>query len=451
MFTCRSRLRVAGGLVPLRLKSHRSPESQRIRKGLLLTRRASLWACFVWAILPTCGYGFGMEESSPSPLGTCEAAPSSPKTVQDYKRMLSEGDEAQKLQAIQGLRVIGAEAVPVVVDALDDPSDVVRAEAIRALANLAPAHAELAVPKLLELAQKDGAFVDEEWPNWILAFKALGRFGKDALPILEKEWQGSTPEKRAVLCVALSELGPAAAPAVPKLVELIEKDEPVNRRQAVGALVAIGPAAAPAVPVLRKALYHDDFHTQYWACRALGAIGEPALPAVPDLVDRLKNGVASVKRNAAAALGKLGPKIGPEAVEALIAAVDDPVQPVREQAVLALGRLGPEVAPQAKDAIEKSHAKRPIFPASAAHWAIWRLSGPLEPLSKSVIKDVEEGIYREEATEILRLMGPDAQPILVALEKALESYSSGPEDAEKRENVAQTLRELGRLPAGENE
>lgn len=390
-----------------------------------------------------------MGESPPAPALTPEAIPASPKTVEDWKRVFDQGQEAQKLQAIKGLRAVGAEAVPVLVNALDDPSDVVRAEAIRALASLAPAHAELAVPKLLELAQKDGAFVDDEWPNWILAFKALGRFGKDALPVLEKEWEGSTPEKRAVLCVAFSELGPAAAPAVPKLVELIEKDEPVNRRQAVGALVAIGPAAAPAVPVLRKVLYHEDFHTQYWACRALGAIGEPALPAVPDLVDRLKNGVASVKRNAAAALGKLGPKIGPEAVAALITAVDDPLQPVREQAVLALGRLGPEVAPQAKEAIEKSHAKRPIFPASAAYWAIWRLSGPLEPLSKSVLKDVEEGIYREEATEILKLMGPDAQPIIEALEKALEGYSSAPEDAEKRENVAQTLQELGRHPAAE--
>jgi hypothetical protein len=399
---------------------------------------AAILALSLWGFADTTTVAGAEESPSPAPAG--QARPS----LEECRRILTEGDEASKLQAVAALESLGQDAVPVLLTALGDPRDTVRTRAIVAVGKLAPAHADVAVPKLLELAQKDGAQVDD-LPNWILAFQAIGKFGAQALPILDAEWTNASPEKKAVLCVAYSELGPAAAPAVPKLIELIQEDNVVNRRQAVGALMAIGPAAAPAVPVLRKALYHEDFHTQYWACRALGAIGEPALPAVPDLIDRLKNGAASVKRNAAAALGKIGPKIGPDAVQALTEAVDDVVQPVREQAVLALGRLGPDVAGPAREAIEKSHARRPIYPASAACWAIWRLGGPFEPLKNSLISDIRGGIYRDEATEILLTMGRDAEPViqeLEALARALGAKKLEPLEEEELANIQQTLAEL---------
>jgi HEAT repeat protein len=418
-----------------------------------LTRSSSfLWDARLWtpqlllaASLALCFWGFGYATPARAE-GAASSAPTGLATLslEDCKRVLAEGDEASRLKAVSALESMGQEAVPVLLTALDDSHDAVRARAIVAIGKLAPAHAEVAVSKLLELAQKDGAQVDE-WPNWILAFKAIGKFGETALPTLDEQWKNASPEKKAVLCVAYSELGPAAGPAVPKLIELIEEDNLVNRRQAVGALMAIGPAAAPAVPVLRKALYHEDFHTQYWACRALGAIGEPALPAVPDLIDRLKNGAASVKRNAAAALGKIGPKIGPEAIQALIEAVDDVVQPVREQAVLALGRLGPDVAGSAREAIEKSHARRPIYPASAACWAIWRLGGPFEPLKNSLISDIRAGIYRDEATEIVLTMGRDAEPVikeLEALARSLAQKKLAPLEEEELANIQQTLAEV---------
>lgn len=415
------------------------------KSGFLCDARLWTRPLLLVVILALSFWGFGY-----ATLARAEGAASSAAagqaalSLEDCQRILADGDEASRLKAVAALESMGEEAVPVLLAALDDSHDAVRARAIVAVGKLAPARADIAVPKLLELAQKDGAQV-EELPNWILAFQTIGKFGASALPTLDEQWESASPEKKAVLCVAYSELGPAAAPAVPRLVELIEEDNLVNRRQAVGALMAIGPAAAPAVPVLRKALYHEDFHTQYWACRALGAIGEPALPAVPDLIDRLKNGAASVKRNAAAALGKIGPKIGPEAIQALTEAVDDVVQPVREQAVLALGRLGPEAAGSAREAIEKSHARRPIYPASAACWAIWRLGGPFEPLKNSLISDIRGGIYRDEATEILLTMGHDAEPVIQELEvlaRSLAEKKLAPLEEEELANIQQTLAEV---------
>lgn len=380
------------------------------------------------------------------------------RSFEDWTRLLQSGTQIEKLEAVRNLLLAGEKAVEPLLAALADTDPVVRAEAIVALGQLAPAKAEQIVPALFQQIRKDDGYV-QEWPNWVLACQAIGKFGEAAQQVLEPEWATTDSAKLAVLCIVHSEMGPAAAPIVPKLLALLEKDDDTYRRAAIGALVSIGPASAPAVPLLRKYLYHEDFHTQYWACRALGAIGKEALPAVPDLVDRLKNGAASVRRNAAMALGKLGPEIGDAAIAALMQAVDDPLQPVREQAVLALGRIGPPAASQAREVIEKSHQQRPIFPHSAATWAIWRLGGPLQPLAESLLAEIKEGTYRDEATVILREMGNQAKPVLERLQQASKQLQQGlreelqPEQQERQAeevaNIEATLQELGVNPSTE--
>jgi len=383
---------------------------------------------------------------SDSPSESSPASPDQSSGLLSYEqcvRNLSAGTSEEKRQAIRSLMHYRDSALEPILNALQDEDAAVRAEAIKALGELAPLKAEVVVPRLLKCIEEDDGYVDEQ-PNWIRSLQAIGKYREKALPIIEQQWEGGDSRKRAILCLVCYEIGPCAAPMVPKLMALAEEGPDICRRTAIGALMAIGPDAAPAVPSLRKHLYHEDFHTQYWACRALAAIGPAALPAVPDLVDRLKNGVASVRRNAAAALGKLGPEIGPDAIAALIQAVDDPLQPVREQAVLALGRLGPDAAAQARQAIENSHEKRPIFPRSAATWAIWRLGGPIEPLVESLVTEIKEGVYREEATELLRTMGDAGRPVQIKLKESLAAVAeTNPEEAA---NIRETLREIDQEP-----
>lgn len=426
----------------------------------------SLWAIQTVAVLgllvtSTCQNAYGNQQpegnkpdssvvtsGSAKEIGTDDVTAGKAAIDQEMKEMsrdqclryLAEGTAEERIQAIRVLVRMGELGIKPIVGALTDQDPGVRAEAIVGLGQLAPLGAELVVPRLIERMAQDDGFVNGE-ANWVRASQAIGKYREKVLPILEKEWENNDPKRRAILCVVCYELGPVAAPFVQRLIALVKDGHNYYRRAAIGALMAIGPEAAPAVPVLRKQLYHEDFHTQYWACRALGAIGSQALPAVPDLVDRLKNGVASVRRNAAAALGKLGPQIGPEAVAALIQAVDDPIQPVREQAVLALGRIGPEAAGQAREAIENSHEKRPIFPRSAATWAIWRLGGPIEPLAESLIAEIKEGVYREEATALLYDMGSAGEPVRKKLEESLPEVAG--KDPEKAANIEEALKELG--------
>ena len=69
-------------------------------------------------------------------------------------------------------------------------------------------------------------------------------------------------------------------------------------------------------------------------------MGMAAKPAVGMLIERMQSDIASVRRNAAEALGRLGGEVAPGAVDPLIRATEDQLDPVREEAVRALGNYG---------------------------------------------------------------------------------------------------------------
>jgi HEAT repeat protein len=138
--------------------------------------------------------------------------------------------------------------------------------------------------------------------------------------------------------------------------------------------MGIGPEAKDAIPTVMKMLDSDDFHTQYWACRALGAIGSEASCATGKLAHLVTSGVTSVRRNAAKALGNIGPSVGEEGVHALLEGLNDPNQPVKQQAVIALGKLKP-VAESAADKIEALLKQKPrhFSPRAEAAKSLWQL------------------------------------------------------------------------------
>ena len=70
------------------------------------------------------------------------------------------------------------------------------------------------------------------------------------------------------------------------------------------------------------------------------SLAELGRPVVPYLADALGDRNPTIRRIAAAALGKIGPE-AEEAVPALIRATDDEDTWVRHDAFLAIGRVGP--------------------------------------------------------------------------------------------------------------
>jgi HEAT repeat protein len=122
------------------------------------------------------------------------------------------------------------------------------------------------------------------------------------------------------------------------------------------------------------------------------------------LIHWLRTGVTSVRRNAAAALGNIGPDAGQPAADALIDALSDPLQPVRQNAVVALGQLKP-LAAKAAPVIEKMLQEPAKFaPRATAARTLWQLDPeskkPVEALLRDLVENDEPWVAAEVFGEI---------------------------------------------------
>jgi len=98
----------------------------------------------------------------------------------------------------------------------------------------------------------------------------------------------------------------------------------------------LGAAAAAAIPDLREKL-NSGFESHADAARALGYIGSPAAAAIADLDRILHDEPWPARREAALALGRMGPN----GCARVAAALDESNLAVRLAALLAVGDLGP--------------------------------------------------------------------------------------------------------------
>ncbi|MCZ7546787.1 MAG: HEAT repeat domain-containing protein [Anaerolineae bacterium] len=151
--------------------------------------------------------------------------------------------------AIRLLRRLGteaADALPAIIEALDDDNPEVRYEATGALVSISP-DAKI-VPHLV-----------------------------DAL-------HDPAPDVRRMGAMGLVELGGDAVDAVPALIDALGDDDQDVSRLSFEALAAIGPGAVDAVPALIDALGDSDWHVCERSLEALKAIGADAMDAVPAII-----------------------------------------------------------------------------------------------------------------------------------------------------------------------
>lgn len=339
------------------------------------------------------------------------------RSVPDLIQQLLEEDTDRQIEAARRLRRLGPEAkeaIPALRERLLSDEATVRVAAMRALAAMG-GEAKSAIPAMADLLA-DRAPIDNG-EVWIVAAETLGRVGGDetlevVLPLLVPS---EDDVRYRAACLVLYTMGEEAAPALPTLVKILEaQEEPLG--PPLYSVEGLGAAGAEAVPALISLLDHENFHYQYFVCRTLGAMGEVAKPAVPKLIDRLKNGLPSVRRHAATALGNIGPVAGQEAVEALTAALSDPLAPVRQDAARALGQFGRSASsagPALKEAVED-----PGFPARVdAAASLWKIDPSHQELVvKTLFEELEGdneawvaarelGLLAEEAKIVDRILG----------------------------------------------
>src|SRR5262249_15293894 len=143
------------------------------------------------------------------------------------------------------------------------------------------------------------------------------------------------PYDRAQAAELLAEAAPdRTAEAAATLRALLTDTQ--GRAMAIPALARMAPAhAVAAVPPLRGMLKDSKTRNQGLAIRTLGEIGPAARDAIPDLAELLAPPIGS---QVAATLGRLGP----DAVPALVKALDSNDFLTQQAAAKSLSHAGPE-------------------------------------------------------------------------------------------------------------
>ncbi len=273
-----------------------------------------------------------------------------------------------------------------------------------------------------------------------LACTAIEQIGPKAaatVPALTKVL-GSTRHSQLLIqaLLALASIGPAAEPAVPQIIPLLEA--PNDATVPVAAAYALGSIGATnADAELRRALNKDNPFLQMIAAWAL-AKGHPddqkaLILAVDKLVEGLKSDKPAIRTAAAKGLQSL--HAPPEMVApALVNVVNDPDPEVRANVVDAVVSLGESVVPRTSKALQNPKLR------GAAIKVLTKLGPKAAAAVKPLIDAASDADppFRTEINFALAAIGPAAAPATDALVKAISD-----EDKGVRESALYALREIG--------
>ncbi len=215
--------------------------------------------------------------------------------------------------ALGFMREDAAEAVPALIDVLEDSYEPVRRNAIYALGAIG----ELSVEPLIDaLEAEKEAFEMEPILHICDAAHGLAAVGAPAVSVLISALQDERENVRASAVYALGEMGPVAAEAVDALIALLTDESEEVRRHATSALGMIKVPTSKTVPALVKVLRNpEDTDLAFFAAQALTRIGPDATEAVPALRDALMSESAYVRGFSSEALSRIGTA---EALQALV-------------------------------------------------------------------------------------------------------------------------------------
>ncbi len=323
--------------------------------------------------------------------------PLDPKTLVKAISAVLERDPAARLGLLVAIRRLGPidePAPPVILAALDDPSRIVRIEALQAIAEFTTG-VDQAVPVLLSDAESAPAEPQfQDWPHVYPLRQAAERLQPTAavIPLLIKGLESSNPDVREVAVILLKRLGPAARPATRALIiatrSMIqsvkgapELGEDPFFSDFASALVQIAPADQ-AISVLSEALDPDHPTVGAHAAWFLGKLGPEGGAAVPILLKALKDAGDPLQGRASeeyahailrslwdiAADAALAKPMTDAVVAVFSRSLDYPQSFIRKTAADALGDLGSQAArvlPRLRALSEDAQAPREVREAAA--------------------------------------------------------------------------------------
>jgi HEAT repeat protein len=308
-----------------------------------------------------------------------------PKVVPYVSQLFSEEHPDSRFKAAAILRHIGTravEAVPTLIDGINDADPGVRAQVICALARIGPKASD-AIPDLVKQLSHESEDIR------ICAALAIGRISqgtkadaglvKSVYALLEDP----VPSVQTAGLISLFSLRQKDKDTIPHLINGLRDRNAVLALLCTENLGLIGKKAKEAFPDLIEALDVRHPIIQIKVSHALYRIGYDPLALLRSLLTSGKGGEIYVKYEALQVLEDMGPEAEP-ASQAYIRMLGDKNTLVRLFAVRAIGYLGEKAQPLASElrGVLKDPAKAVRFHAEQALTALG------EPLEEPV--EIEE-------------------------------------------------------------
>jgi HEAT repeat protein len=244
-----------------------------------------------------------------------------PEAIEALIHALSHKNQDVRLYAAWGLARLGySQGMENLISILNNKNEdsPLRDSAAKALGEIV---CQEAVPPLIECLQDEYSLVRRD------AAEALGKIGsvEAVQPLIERlgdeEWN-----VRSNAAEALGKIG--SEQAVPPLIECLQDEYSLVRRDAAEALGKIG--SVEAVQLLIERLGDENSNIRSNAAEALGKIG--SVEAVQPLIERLGDEDSDVRKFAAEALVKIG------SVEVLKQLIQNPTVDIYESELFAMAR-----------------------------------------------------------------------------------------------------------------
>ena len=395
--------------------------------------------------------------------------------LKNLMKGLKDENADTRAESLLDLRAMGADArpaLPVLIQMMNDPDNLVRSLADEALKKIGPptlnqvdqivaclkarhprvrAHAVIALSKLGPDAGNVLSYLDpllrdpdpDVRRNVFLSWKEIGLNAESLTPNLFTSWDDAPADLRESLRNALADVSPENEGAVPVLLQALQVRDVMVRRLAVSSVTRFGQAgkaalARSAYPVLLKLLAEDgSTSVRREAAAAVVAVNPAGREAVP-LLARALRGDAELRLEAALSLEKMG-SAAEAAVSELIGVLTsrgipaDSDSEFRQQVVATLGSIGPAAKTAVPILIEdvQDQRRRPNALAALA-----KIGAPSVP---ALIQALEKGSLRparKEIAEALGEIGPAAKAAVVPLGRL---YGNPAERQEVRQAAGQAL------------
>ncbi|MCA9212027.1 MAG: HEAT repeat domain-containing protein [Planctomycetales bacterium] len=365
--------------------------------------------------------------------------------------MFKSGKLSTRIAAMSALRFMGdeaASAAPVLGERLRS-TDSLSYDETAAILEASKAIGEAAVPVLVE-AMEDPRVDDNLRERIAKTFGDIGAEAEAAVPALTRQIRNRNNSVRKKSVEALGKIGPVASATVPELLELLRNKDPYIIDASILTLGQIGETehSDEVVAALINIIQTDRRSGRFGnsasnAAKALAGFGKRAEPAVPQLIEMIE---AARSPDATLALGSIGPpaSAGLPILRQLF--VEEDFQ-VRIPAALAVSQIDP----QSDDGIAiliRSLEPKPHQFSDFERKAAIRALGNLGPAAQSALPYLRRLIDSSSETSAVAALAiwqiqPGASDALNALLTALDSD-------EGSSTVNESIRALTRIGSNAN-